>query len=102
MKLSVELQQPTLPCEAVTGLIGREPYREPIFCQRPATLVCDYCGDAVCIRCTDPCFECGENLHDQCRDDHAKETKHSIDIPVYVAQLDEFIEVILSTGKRFQ
>lgn len=91
-----------LKCEGITGLIGREPYREPIFCGKQAQHICDYCGDPVCIRCTDPCFECGTHLHEHCRDDHAKAEKHSIDIPLYVADLDSFTEMILATVERFQ
>lgn len=91
-----------MECEAITGLVGREPYRVPVFCRKPADHECAYCGLPVCIRCTLPCFECGLQLHEDCRDDHAKETKHSIDIPVYVCSLlDPFIEVILATGERY-
>ena len=54
------------------------------LCGNAAEHLCGYCGDGVCIRCTLPCYECGVHLHDgMCRDDHAKETGHSIDVPKY-------------------
>lgn len=88
-------------CEGITGLIGQYPYREPIFCKREAEHECAYCGEPVCIRCTDPCFECGEHLHDHCRDDHAKEAKHQIDyVKLSVSNLDVFVDRVLKIAGR--
>ena len=41
-------------------------------CRTLTMQFCIDCGCGVCIRCVLPCFECGEPLHDHCRDEHAK------------------------------
>ena len=50
-------------------------------CRDKAEFECFYCGRGVCIRCTEPCYTCGEHLHSDCRDDHAKEAGHPVEVP---------------------
>lgn len=50
-------------------------------CRAETDGICHYCGEAVCIRCTEACLTCGADLHPECRADHAKESKHRIDLP---------------------
>lgn len=103
MKLTLEQLQEKAICQAVTGLIGREPYREPIFCGKQAAHECTDCGLGVCTRCTLPCYECGEHLHDDCRDEHKRRSGHDVDHDrLNFHNLDVFIDRILLTGERFQ
>lgn len=78
MKLGI-LQQKLL-CEAITATYGLYPFQVPEFCLKPAELICEYCGLGVCIKCNLNCYQCGQPLHDHCRDDHAKESGHKIDL----------------------
>jgi hypothetical protein len=70
-QLGVRLQP--LPC-AAQDAHGDE-------CRAEAEHECNYCGRGVCIKCALACYSCGEQLHDECRDDHAKETGHQVDSP---------------------
>lgn len=69
---------PTLePCATVIGHADRNH-----TCSTPTDQICGYCGEPVCIRCTLGCYECAVPLHEECREDHGKDMKHSIDVPV--------------------
>lgn len=73
-KLSLEVHQETLRCETLG-------YHDSP-CAKDAQHICADCFDPVCIGCSDPCYDCGEHLHPGlCRDFHAKETGHSVDVP---------------------
>lgn len=48
-------------------------------CGRTAEQVCVSCGDGVCVRHVLNCYQCGQPLHDDCRDDHRVETDHNVD-----------------------
>lgn len=103
MKLTLEQAQQKLGCQEVTGLIGREPYREPVFCGKPATLTCIDCGSLICIRCNLNCYECGEPLHEDCRSEHAKQTGHNVDnAKLRLRNMDVFVDRIWATGERVQ
>jgi hypothetical protein len=77
--MTIQLQ--TLTCTEVLSIPGRQDRYQEQVCGKDAEHECVNCGEGVCIRCTLPCYECGENLHDMCRADHAAETGHSVDIP---------------------
>lgn len=65
----------TLLCNALDGMYGS------FTCGKDAQHLCADCGLGVCIGCSDPCYDCGQHLHPECRDFHAKETLHVIDAP---------------------
>lgn len=67
-----------LCCTAVEIVPGRKDAWDEHDCGRAAQYVCISCGDGVCIGCDLPCFECGEHLHDMCRENHADETGHDV------------------------
>jgi hypothetical protein len=82
-RLALQVRIEILGCTSVLTLPGgREGDRwHERICDRPAEHTCINCGEGVCIRCTLPCYECGENLHEMCREDHGEETGHAVDVP---------------------
>jgi hypothetical protein len=84
-RLALEVHPETLSCTSVLTVPGRHDRWQEQLCDQPAEHVCVNCGDGVCIRCTLPCYQCGEDLHEMCRQDHAEETGHSVDVPVPIA-----------------
>lgn len=57
------------------------PGYDEIECGRLAEHECSACGEGLCIRCTDPCYQCAEHLHTHCREEHAKASGHAVDAP---------------------
>ena len=71
-------------CEIV--LAGPEDVAER--CIRHSHTICSHCGNRICWRCSDPCYECGRNfcnpcpsVNMTCLDDHRKESGHRTDLP---------------------
>ncbi len=95
IQLSVEVQADNLTCCAVE--LG-DIY--DIECGADAEHECVHCGGGVCIRCTDPCFTCAENLHTHCRIFHELEAKHPVDIPKpvhpFIAGIDALVDRVIA------
>lgn len=87
-------------CEAI-GHQGRYPYTDSLPCGEPTDKECAYCGLPVCIRCTLPCYECGLDLHDGCREDHAKESGHEVDmVRLRLSGIDVFVDRVMAIVER--
>jgi len=72
-------------------------------CRTLTSELCIDCGCGVCIRCALPCFECGQPLHDHCREEHAKSSGHRVDGPKGLPPVAELytgslIESLLELG----
>jgi hypothetical protein len=73
-------------------------------CRRHAITVCAHCGNYLCGRCADSCYECGFNfcMGTDCLEDHAKDLGHQVDLPprITVASAGMRAEIPLLPEKR--
>jgi hypothetical protein len=95
MQHKIRITEAPLTCQSI-AYVDWSTRQNDLPCGTETMLRCGYCFEGVCVLCSDSCFECAVPLHDGCRDDHAKETGHSIDVPKkqpqFVSDLDKLVD----------
>jgi hypothetical protein len=67
-------------CTAEIGAPGRQDRWQTKPCGKRTDMVCAHCGEAICISCSLPCYQCGFPLHDECREEHEQKTGHQVEL----------------------